>query len=56
VQEEGANELHACDRHAAQLLLAVVAIAKGYLTVLNQLQPAVADGHAKDVAGEIFEG
>src|SRR6266540_4937764 len=55
VLQEATNELHTRDRLAAQLLAAVVAIAKGDHTVVNALQPAVADSHAKDVAGQIVE-
>jgi hypothetical protein len=55
VLQEAAHELHTREGLAAQLLAAVVTITKSDFTVLNALQPAVADSHPKDVAGQIVE-
>ncbi len=55
VLQEATHELHTREGLAAQLLAAVVTITKSDFAVLNPLQPAVADSHAKDVAAQIVE-
>ena len=53
--QESADELDAGDRNMAQLLAAVIPIAERHPTVVDPLQAAVGDRHAKDIASQIIE-
>jgi hypothetical protein len=49
------DELLGRQGDAVELLAVVVAIAKSHLPIFKALQARVAEGHAKDVTGEIVE-
>src|SRR5437870_5013678 len=55
VQQETAKELVGREGDSAQLLRAVVPIAKGDVALLEDLQTTVGDGDAKDVTGQVFQ-
>ena len=55
VQQEAPNELVGREGHSAQLLSAVVPIAKSDVPLLEDFQTTVGDGDAKDVTGQGFQ-
>jgi hypothetical protein len=55
VLEESMDELLTREDDLAGLLSAVVAISEGHVTVVQSLEPTVADGHAEEVASQILE-
>ena len=53
--QEPRDEVLAGDRDVLQLVCLVVAIVEGNLTVVDRIDPAVADRDAMDVASEVGE-
>ena len=54
VLEEPADELHARQRHMANLMSFVVAILESNGTLVDGFQAAIGDGNPEDVAGQIL--
>jgi adenosylmethionine-8-amino-7-oxononanoate aminotransferase len=53
--EETAEKLDAGEGDAPQLVSAVVAIAEGYVAVVEGLETTIADGDAEQIAAQVIE-
>ncbi len=55
VQEESADELLGAQHDALELLAAVVAVTESHQALVEAFDPAMGDGNAKHIAGQIVQ-